>query len=146
MGKSHGHTQAHGIVSPTYCSWQNMKTRCTNPSHAQFKDYGAKGITMCSRWEKFENFLADMGERPEGRTLDRIDNDKGYEPGNCRWATAKEQAREKRRNLTHNGITLSVTDWAAKLGIKQATLNARLNRHGWSVEKALTTPARNYAS
>lgn len=91
----HGH--GHGMRSPTYRSWISMKTRCTNPSVPHYHYYGGRGIRVCERWEKFENFLADMGLRPAGTSLDRYPNNSGnYEPGNCRWATPKEQAKNRR--------------------------------------------------
>jgi hypothetical protein len=81
---------------------QPMWSRCTCTKHNSFKDYGGRGIAICDRWKVFENFLADMGERPAGLTLDRINNDKGYEPGNCRWATRSEQQRNQRRRRRFN--------------------------------------------
>lgn len=84
----------HGMYgTPTYKSWAHMKERCANPDCRQFKWYGAKGISVCARWLQFNNFFTDMGVRPNGTTLDRIDSTRGYEPGNCRWATSKEQQR-----------------------------------------------------
>ncbi len=101
----HGHT-SNGNISPTYQSWSHMKRRCTDPNVKAWKDYGGRGIKVCDRWlESFENFLADMGEKPPGLTLDRKNNDGSYEPSNCRWATREEQAINKRRN----GPQLSAT-------------------------------------
>ncbi len=81
----------------TYVSWNNMKNRCKHPSSPSYQYYGGRGITYCRRWEKFENFLKDMGDRPVGKTLGRINNDGNYEPGNCRWETPKEQAQNRRK-------------------------------------------------
>lgn len=87
----------HGLTgSPTYNTWASMKQRCLNPNSPKYRLYGGRGITICDRWLKFENFLADMGERPPGLTLDRIDNDGDYEPGNCRWATSTQQIANRR--------------------------------------------------
>lgn len=91
----HGHT-AYRTISPTYAAWTNMLRRCTNPAYMNYRYYGGRGITVCARWRRFENFLADMGECPEGLTLDRMDSESNYEPSNCRWATRKEQAQNRR--------------------------------------------------
>jgi hypothetical protein len=92
--RTHGYSSGRSRT-PTYRSWQNMKSRCS-PIYAHACDYIERGIKVCDRWKDFENFLADMGERPEGLTLDRINNEGHYEPGNCRWATSSEQAKNKR--------------------------------------------------
>ena len=92
---THGHA-ARGRLSPTYHSWRNMRTRCRNLNYTGYKYWGGRGIKVCERWDSFENFLADMGEKPEGLSIDRINNELGYDPFNCRWATPKEQAQNRR--------------------------------------------------
>jgi hypothetical protein len=143
MFKLHGHT-THTGSSPTYKSWHMMKQRCCNPNNAQYHDYGGRGITMCSRWMSFENFLADMGERPDGTSIERKDNNIGYYPDNCCWATKSAQQRNRRANryLELDGRRMILVDWAAELDITPHALIGRLNR-GWTMQAALTTPAAN---
>lgn len=97
---------AHGYFgTKTYRVWANMKTRCQNPNSPVYARYGAKGITVCPRWQLFENFLADMGEVPEGLTLDRVDGSKGYSPENCRWATLRQQSwNRKTHSVNISGV------------------------------------------
>jgi hypothetical protein len=118
-----------------------MLQRCNDPNSSGYYKYGAKGVTVCERWLIFENFLEDMGIKPEGYSIDRIDPFGDYTPENCRWSTPKEQTRNKRNNLrvTFNGETLLVIEWAEKLGLKYRTLRQRLTS-GWSIEDALTSP------
>jgi hypothetical protein len=126
----------------TYQAWHSMRQRCLNALHRAYPSYGGRGITICRRWlDSFEAFLKDMGERPDNRSLDRIDNDGNYKPDNCRWATCSEQQRNTRANrlLTHNGMTKCVSEWAENTGIHRATIRGRL-RIGWTVTDALTTP------
>lgn len=139
---AYAHGQApRGRKTPEYRIWCGMVTRCTNRRLACAHNYALRGITICERWRgSFAAFLADVGPRPSpGHSIDRIDNDRGYEPGNCRWATAAEQQRNTRRNklLTLNGRTMCVADWAAELGISRYTIFDRLRR-GYTPEKALT--------
>jgi hypothetical protein len=137
---AHGHT-ANGVRSPTHGTWHNMLERCLNPNNISYSYYGEKGVTVCERWLTFENFLADMGERPAGLTLDRLKSSEGYEKSNCRWANAKEQSRQNQKPITFAGETRSVWEWAEKIGLSPYTLYGRL-RVGWSIEKALTTKKR----
>lgn len=139
----HGH--ATNGISPTYHSWASMIARCTNPNNKAFPDYGGRGISVCERWKTFQNFLEDMGEKPTGLSLDRINNDGNYEPGNCRWASDRTQARNRRSNrfLTFNGKTQSIRDWAQEMKLGYQNLTSRLH-YGWSVERALTEPLRKW--
>ena len=130
----------HGLArTPEYKVWDHMRQRCENPKHKGFANYGARGIRVCERWRKFENFIADMGERPSPKhTIERADNDGDYEPGNCRWGTWREQSRNKRTNrlITANGITKPLTTWAEELGVPPTTLFERLRR-GWTHERVV---------
>ncbi len=124
-----------------------MIERCENPNANRFARYGGRGIKPCKEWrESFEAFALDMGEPPDGFSLERIDNEKGYTKDNCRWASAKEQALNRSSNvrLTFRGETKTISEWAESLGMKFDTLQSRITYYGWSVEKALTTPVRSY--
>jgi hypothetical protein len=116
-----------------------MIHRCRNPNSPIYHHYGGRGITVDPKWDTFMGFLEDMGKAPDELTLDRIDNDKGYSKENCRWVTMAVQANNKRNNryLTSNGETLSLSQWARKLGVCTETIRKRLNR-GWTVESAVT--------
>lgn len=124
----------------TYKSYNNMMRRCYNPNLPHYVRYGGLGITVCKRWrDSYLNFLKDMGERPDGMTLDRIDSKGNYNKKNCRWATPTEQGRNKKNNrfLTLNGKTATLAEWAPIVGIDQDTLSWRATR-GWTDEEALT--------
>jgi len=133
----HGHTFV-GKISRTFRAWASMINRCANHKHKQFKDWGGRGIKVCERWQTFSNFLADMGECPEGLTLDRWPNNNGnYEPGNCRWATRKQQQRNMRSNriLTVGNITDCLAALCERFSVDNGTVRARLRRN-WTVEEA----------
>lgn len=134
----------HGMSdTPLYMVWVNMNRRCRDSNATDYEFYGGRGIKVCERWRSFENFYADMGELPKGKTIDRINNDSDYTPENCKWSTHKQQARNRRSNLvlTHNGKTMCATDWAEKVGMKPCTLYTRLHS-GWPVDRALTEAVR----
>ena len=133
-------SRKHGMCGTrTYKAWDAMIQRCENKNNHQYKNYGARGIKVCDRWCKFENFYADMGEAPAGLTLDRTDNDGDNNPSNCRWVTMKQQLRNtrKNRNITCNGKTMCVSAWSEELGIHKNTITNRLDRAGLPVEQAL---------
>lgn len=133
----------HGMTNTRLHSvWKNMIQRCTNERARNFQRYGGRGISVCSRWMTFENFAQDMGNPPSVKhSIDRIDNDKGYSPDNCRWATHEEQMRNMRGNLllTHDGRTMCLAAWADERGLTADALSRRLKR-GMSVDQALSRP------
>jgi hypothetical protein len=124
-----------------YGVWRSMRTRCENKRDAAYPDYGGRGITVCERWLDFSNFLADLGQPPEGMTLERVDNDGNYELSNCKWVSRLAQSRNRRNviRITVNGETLCLSEWAERTGIDVRTLWARLKK-GWSESAAVTTP------
>jgi hypothetical protein len=133
----HGYSRGDTSFKREYDSWTAMRERVFSTRHHAYARYGGRGITICHAWASFPQFLADMGPRPAGCTLDRINTNGHYEPTNCRWATWIEQQNNRRdcRLYTLNGRTQSLSQWARELGIKQDTAKKRLNR-GWSVDKA----------
>ena len=138
----HGNRRKSG-TSAEYSAWMKMRSRCNNKNNAAYKDYGGRGISVDPRWDSFEAFLADMGQRPSSaHSLDRIDNNKGYSPENCRWATWKEQQRNRRSNTVYtvDGVTASLAEHCERTGVKYATAHRRLSV-GASIEIAIN-PAR----
>lgn len=136
--RTHGQTRTrlHSI-------WMGMRRRCEDRDNPAYPDYGGRGITVCARWQAFEAFAADMGECPPGMTLERIENGRGYEPGNCAWRTPRDQSRNKRNNvlLTLGDTTKCLADWAAGLGVSPETIKGRLRR-GWALSRALSERAQ----
>ena len=133
------HQSKHGMYgSRTYNIWHLMIKRCNNRNSTGYKYYGGRGIVVCENWKVFENFYKDMGECPNGLTLDRIDSNSGYSKENCRWATRKEQQNNMRNNkfLTRGGITKTVSQWAEKLNINRGTLQKRIDM-GWTDDRCL---------
>src|SRR5580765_1025660 len=149
MGKGHvkhGHAR-NGAKSREYSVWSDMINRCYNPNIKIYKHYGGRGITVCDRWlESFQNFLKDMGPRPNNKmVIDRYPNMNGnYEPGNCRWATRVESGRNTRRNrfLTAFGETKTIIEWSKddRCKVNYVTLNSRINQSKWNHEQAISTP------
>lgn len=140
LNRSHGMSK-----NPIYYIWDSMMQRCRNQHHKSFMNYGGRGIKVCDDWLTFENFYADMGDPPPGKSLDRIDCNGDYSPGNCRWSTQKQQGRNKRTNrlIAFQGQTLTLGAWAERSGIHRVTLSDRLKR-GWPMEKAITESSKTY--
>ena len=136
-------TRTHGASkTPEYNVWCHMHARCSNPSDAAYKNYGARGINVCLRWNRFENFILDMGERPTAKhTLERKENDGDYMPENCEWATRYVQSNNRRNNIVHevDGELLTLSQFSRRFGVSYATLQARRNR-GWKIEDVFTIP------
>ena len=154
----HGRTQSCGCLHAENCRarsthgqsgtkiyrlWSMMLDRCNNPKSTFYSHYGERGIKVCSRWNVFENFYTDMGERPAGKSLDRIDNDKNYSPENCKWSTYREQNNNRRTNrmLTYQGKTQTLQQWSEELGLKYNTLQTRVQR-GWPDHRVLGEPIK----
>lgn len=128
---------------PEYGVWAAMKRRCNNPNVKDYPNYGGRGIKVCDRWNDFDAFYADMGSRPEGGMIERINNDGNYEPGNVRWATRADQANNKRnsRLMSCNGKTQTVAQWCHELGLSVGAIHQRL-KNGWSEERALSVTSQ----
>lgn len=139
----------HGMRgTPEYTAWSEAKRRCYLKTGKDYHRYGGRGICVCSRWkDSFENFFSDMGKRPLNTSLDRKDNNKGYSPDNCRWATVEQQANNMRSShyLTLNNRRMTVAQWSREIDMCVETLQYRIYA-GWTVEKALTTPVKKARS
>lgn len=132
----------HGMANTrTHSIWMGMLSRCRNPNSQFYSHYGERGIDVCDRWLEFANFLSDMGTAPPGMEIDRIDNDAGYSPQNCRWASRRDQQNNRRNNrlLTHAGKTMTLTQWARHVDLNPSTVSARFHR-GEAIE-AILRPA-----
>lgn len=139
----HGHALRSG-QHPLYHVWCQMVARCEKPHHKEWPNYGGRGIRVCPRWLQFSGFLSDMGYPPKGLSIERKDNNAGYSPENCYWATPAQQAINRRTNrvFTIRGITGCVSVLAKHFGLLPRSVIGRLNKYGWSPERAFTTPAR----
>ena len=136
--------KTHGMRhTRTYRIWIGMKNRCTNPNNYSYAYYGGRGITLCDKWMKFEGFFEDMGDAPENLTLDRLDGNSGYSKGNCRWATQRQQMQNvsTNHNISFNGETKCIREWARTLGISRSAIERRIAR-GLPIEKVLHNKSR----
>lgn len=141
----HGEKAGRVPNSPEYNAWKNMRRRCYDSTRREYPRYGGRGIAVCDRWQEFANFLADMGRRPgPGYSIEREKNDGNYEPGNCRWATATEQARNRHTNrlVEFNGETMPLAQACEGARINGAAVRARMHHCGWSPERALSEPVQ----
>jgi hypothetical protein len=135
--------RVHGMSNKartSYINWLRMRIRCYNANTKEYKNYGGRGIRVCSRWDDFANFYADMGDRPfRGATIERLDNNKDYGPDNCAWRDRKAQGNNKRNNrlLTSQGVTMTLSQWADARGIQRGTIFLRIKRGRWSIDQAL---------
>lgn len=134
----------HGLTnSGHYGRWRHMMSRCFNPDDEAFKSYGGRGITVCEAWRTIEGFVAGLPDGYQaGAEMDRIDNDGHYAPGNVKWSTPKQNSNNRRSTtaLTFRGETKTQREWASELGLDERQIHARIHRHGWTVERALSTP------
>lgn len=137
MKRTHGMSAGKSI----YRIWANIKSRCTNPNHPRYKDYGGRGITLCERWRSFTCFYSDVGDHPIGLTLDRVDNNGGYEPNNVRWVTKADNNRNSRRcvMVELNGTSKPINVWCREFGVPYTTFKQRRSR-GWDLVRAVSTP------
>lgn len=134
----------HGMShTATFWTWTRMKGRCSNKKNSSFRNYGGRGIKVCERWHKFENFYEDMGDKPINKSIDRINNNGNYEPSNCRWADNYQQTNNRRFNvvLEFNGEKMTVSNWARHIDINAKSLYNRIHL-GWPTERILTEPVR----
>lgn len=141
LPEDHGHTI--GGPSPTYKSWKSMHDRCRLPAMGNFESYGGRGVKVCDEWQSFSRFLADMGARPIGTTLDRIDVNGNYEPANCRWATTSQQQNNRRNNrtLTLAGCAMTYAQWERRMGLPPGTIHNRM-KAGWTKDRAISEPLK----
>ncbi len=137
LRKTHGYSGCQQNI--TYVTWYNMIQRCTNSNRKDYEYYGRRGIKVCDKWLSFESFLEDMGEKPKGLSLDKVDNNKGYCKANCRWVTRKEQQRNRRNNIliTIDNITKCLAEWCEEFNLKYSKIKDRIKRYGWTPEEAL---------
>lgn len=140
-------TKHGGYNTGAYTSWQCMRDRCSNPNFRHYDRYGGRGISVCKRWEKFANFLIDMGPRPYGCTIERIDSNGNYTKANCRWATKREQSNNtsRNRNYTYRGESHTLTEWCRALSLHYDRIRSRL-KLGWTFLRAVTTPITEHGA